>query len=297
MQWCNAGAKEDIAVLEVALGGGAPLGQSSSHCLRPRTLAPEVKLRAEGLGLEGGLQGGECHLQLVIGGEQGEVHKGVWAQLLGPTQQTAACVQTATSEWMDGRTDRRMDGGACTSPKPDAGFVDSCQQPTCSYDLDTHDGVHWRWGIQPQIFFIAGTFSTTAWVKHVCRQVKTENRNGKRIDRTAIKRQQQEDQLSDKGRAAIMPGEELTTAAKGAFHWRRIAGPGRNSLFNGNSGVSILCCFSKGFAMQRGTHRRSVQLIEQWYWEQTGAERAGQPNLQVKRSQAIAAKGLRSTSH
>ncbi len=73
-------------------------------------LAPEVELRAEGLGLEGGLQGGECHLQLLISREQGKVHKGVRAQLLGPTKQTAACAHTAMSEWMDGWMDGWMEG-------------------------------------------------------------------------------------------------------------------------------------------------------------------------------------------
>jgi len=57
-----------------------------------------VELRAEGLGLEGGLQGWKSHLQLVIGREEGKVDKGVGAQLLGPTKQTAACAQTAMSE-------------------------------------------------------------------------------------------------------------------------------------------------------------------------------------------------------
>ena len=69
-----------------------------------------MELRAEGLGLEGGLQGGECHLQLLIGREEGKVHKGVGAQLLGPTKQTAACAQTAMSEWMDEWMDGSMDG-------------------------------------------------------------------------------------------------------------------------------------------------------------------------------------------
>jgi len=73
-------------------------------------LAPEVELRAEGLGLEGGLQGGECHLQLLISREQGKVHKGVRAQLLGPTKQTAACAHTAMSEWMDGWMDGWKEG-------------------------------------------------------------------------------------------------------------------------------------------------------------------------------------------
>ena len=54
-----------------------------------RQLTPEVELRAEGLGLEGGLQGRHCHLQLLTGGKQREVHKGVGAQLLGPPQQAA----------------------------------------------------------------------------------------------------------------------------------------------------------------------------------------------------------------
>ena len=45
-------------------------------------LAPEVELRAEGLGLEGSLQRGDCQVQLLIGREEGEMHEGVWAQLL-----------------------------------------------------------------------------------------------------------------------------------------------------------------------------------------------------------------------
>lgn len=49
-------------------------------------LPPEVEFRAEGLGLEGGQKWRNGQLQLVIGREQGQAHKGVWTQLLGSAQ-------------------------------------------------------------------------------------------------------------------------------------------------------------------------------------------------------------------
>ena len=49
-----------------------------------RKLASEVELGAEGLSLEGGLQGREGQLQLLIGRKQGQLDEGMRAQLLCP---------------------------------------------------------------------------------------------------------------------------------------------------------------------------------------------------------------------
>lgn len=47
-----------------------------------RKLASEVELWAEGLSLEGGLQGRDSQLQLLIGRKQGQLDEGMRAQLL-----------------------------------------------------------------------------------------------------------------------------------------------------------------------------------------------------------------------
>ena len=63
------------------LGGQLP----DESCIHLQwQLPPEVELRAEGLGLEGGLKRRNGQVQLVVGREQGQGDKGVWAQLLGP---------------------------------------------------------------------------------------------------------------------------------------------------------------------------------------------------------------------
>lgn len=84
---CYSGFGAQFDIQSKASGAAADLGGQlpDESCVHlQRQLPPEVELRAERLGLEGGLKRRNGQLQLVIGRKQGQTHKGVGTQLLGP---------------------------------------------------------------------------------------------------------------------------------------------------------------------------------------------------------------------